>query len=343
MSMKPVQTSPPHTDAGGVLLSVCLAALVLPLSFSGGAVATPVIGRALGGSPIALTWITNAFMLSFGSCLMAGGSLADRFGASAFSSWAWHLSQRSRSCLVCRLRCRYSISSEPRQGIAAAAALSGGSAALAQEFEGHARTKAFSLLGTTFGVGLAFGPILAGVLIEVFGWRSVFLSAAVIGVMALIFGVRRMRESRDPDAVSLDWLGTLAFTGALSLFTFAVIQGPESGWTSRLIISLFAGAADVARRFHHRGDPQQASDARPVAVPLSPFRRRSDPAGGDLLLLRRLAGPPAVALHRGRWIRGIRRRIADGGVVGALAGGSFSCRHADAVVFPGRFCQASAS
>src|SRR6201991_4443012 len=63
-----------------ILAAICLAALVLPLSFSGDAVAPPAISRDLGGSPVALTWITNAFMLSFGSLLMAAGTLADQFG-----------------------------------------------------------------------------------------------------------------------------------------------------------------------------------------------------------------------------------------------------------------------
>lgn len=63
-----------------VLAAACLAALVLPLSFSGGAVATPAIGRDLGGSATSLTWITNAFILTFGSLLMAAG---DRAHASA--------------------------------------------------------------------------------------------------------------------------------------------------------------------------------------------------------------------------------------------------------------------
>ena len=67
-------------DGLWVLFAVCLAALMLPLSFSGGAIATPAIGRALGGSAASLTWITNAFMLTFGSLLMAAGALADRFG-----------------------------------------------------------------------------------------------------------------------------------------------------------------------------------------------------------------------------------------------------------------------
>ncbi len=59
-----------------VLFAICLAALILPLSFIGGAIATPAIGRDLGGSPAELAWITNAFMLSFGSLLMAAGALA---------------------------------------------------------------------------------------------------------------------------------------------------------------------------------------------------------------------------------------------------------------------------
>ncbi len=50
-----------------MLAAVCLAALILPLSFTGGAMATVAIGRDLGGSALALSWITNAFMLSFGS------------------------------------------------------------------------------------------------------------------------------------------------------------------------------------------------------------------------------------------------------------------------------------
>ncbi|NIF13936.1 MFS transporter, partial [Burkholderia sp. Ax-1735] len=63
-----------------VLAAVCMAAVALPLSFSGGAVATPAIGRDLHGGTVAMNWITNAFMLAFGSFLMAAGALADQFG-----------------------------------------------------------------------------------------------------------------------------------------------------------------------------------------------------------------------------------------------------------------------
>ena len=183
-----------------VLCAVLLAAFSMPLSFTGPAVATPAIGDALAGSPIALKWITNAFMLAFGSTLMAAGALADMFGRKrvfilgviGFSLTSLALSFAPNLLVLDVLRAL--------QGIAGSAAFAGGAAALAQVFEGPARTRAFSLLGTTFGAGLAFGPLLSGYLIEKLGWRSVFLTVTVITICAFIVGSRWMQESRDPDA-----------------------------------------------------------------------------------------------------------------------------------------------
>ncbi|MFM0341692.1 MFS transporter [Paraburkholderia fungorum] len=226
-----------------ILAAVCLSALVLPLAFSGGAVATPAIGRDLGGTPAMLTWVTNAFMLSFGSLLMAAGALADQFGRKrlfvlglgGFIITSFVMSFAPSTLWLDILR--------GVQGIAAAASLASGGASLAQEFDGHARTRAFSMLGTSFGIGLAFGPLMAGALIENFGWRSIFLVIALIGVIAFIFGVPRMRETRDPGATGLDYPGTITFTSTLGLFTFGVIQAPESGWGSPLVVTLLVLSA----------------------------------------------------------------------------------------------------
>ncbi len=225
-----------------VIVAVCLAALILPLSFSGAAVATPAMGRDLGGSAVALTWITNAFMLTFGGLLMTSGALADQYGrkrvftigVGLFVAFSLALSFAPSILIIDLLRAG--------QGVGAAAALAGGSAAMAQEFEGQARIRAFSMLGTTFGIGLAFGPIVAGFLIENFGWRSVFITSTAIGALALLFGVPRMHESRDPNAMGLDWPGVVTFTATLSLLTFGIIQAPESGWSSPLVIGILAGA-----------------------------------------------------------------------------------------------------
>ncbi|WP_175761664.1 MFS transporter [Burkholderia anthina] len=232
-----------------VLAAVCMAAVALPLSFSGGAVATPAIGRDLHGGPVAMNWITNAFMLAFGSFLMATGALADQFGrkrvfaigVGGFTLMSVALAFAPSMLAVDLLRAA--------QGLAAAAALAGGTAALAQEFDGAARTRAFSLLGTTFGIGLAFGPVLAGCLIAHYGWRAIFVTGAVAGALSLGVGLPRMHESRDPHATGLDWPGTAAFTAALTSFTFGVIEAPARGWADPLVVALLAGAALGAAAF----------------------------------------------------------------------------------------------
>ncbi|PQV54868.1 MFS transporter [Paraburkholderia sp. BL21I4N1] len=247
-----MKTATSHGEAGAqplILAAVCLSALVLPLAFSGGAVATPAIGRDLGGSAGALTWITNAFMLSFGSLLMAAGALADQFGrkrlfAAGLGGFIVASLALSLAPSVAWLDALRAL-----QGVAAAASLASGSAALAQEFDGHARTRAFSLLGTSFGLGLAFGPLMAGALITHFGWRAIFVTIAAIGALAFVFGVPRMRETRDPAATGLDWPGTLSFTATLGLFTVAVIQAPQAGWSSVLVIGLLAGSAAMLAVF----------------------------------------------------------------------------------------------
>ena len=59
-------------------LAILLAALLLPLSFTGGVVTTPAISQALHGGPLSLAWLTNGFMLTFGSGLLAAGVAADK-------------------------------------------------------------------------------------------------------------------------------------------------------------------------------------------------------------------------------------------------------------------------
>jgi MFS family permease len=135
------------------LLAVCLAALALPLSFSAGAVAVPALARSAAASPTALAWVTNAFMLTFGSLLLAAGGLADRYGRRLFLlGTAGFTTATAVVCLAPTLL--WLDLARGLQGVAAAAALASGTAALAQAWQGPARARVFALLGT-FGAGLA--------------------------------------------------------------------------------------------------------------------------------------------------------------------------------------------
>ncbi|MGE6783937.1 MFS transporter [Ensifer adhaerens] len=226
-----------------VLLAVCCAAAAMPLTFTGPAVALPAISRSLGADPVALNWVTNAFMLTFGSSLMAAGALADSYGRkriflgglTAFLLFSAGLAFARDILWFDILRAL--------QGIGAAAAFSGGMASLAQEFEESERLRAFSLVGASFGVGLAFGPIASGLMVEAFGWPAIFVLVVVFAALSLVLGAIFLRETRDPDAGGLDWKGAASFTGALTSLTFGILQAPENGWGDPLVVVMFVVSA----------------------------------------------------------------------------------------------------
>ncbi|NWB96833.1 MFS transporter [Pseudomonas gingeri] len=225
-----------------VLFAVCAAGLILPLEYTGPAMALAAIGADLGGDAIALAWVVNAFALSFGSAIMAAGTLADLYGRKRM--FCWGIGSFTVLSIIVSFAQDVVFLDLMRgaQGIAAALTMAGGSATLAQEFEGHARTKAYGLLGTAFGLGLAFGPVISGALVEYFHWRAIFGLGAVFGALAWIIAAPRMIESRDPEARHLDWGGVITFSAMLLFLTFGIMQVPQHGWASVTVIVLLAVA-----------------------------------------------------------------------------------------------------
>ncbi|HEV7320590.1 MAG TPA: MFS transporter [Ensifer sp.] len=225
-----------------VLVSVCCASATMPLTFTGPAVALPAISRSLGADPVALNWVTNAFMLTFGSSLMATGAVADSFGRKRVFLGGLATFLLFSAALAFAGNIVWFDVLRALQGIGAAAAFSGGMASLAQEFEENERLRAFSLVGASFGVGLAFGPIASGLMVEAFGWPAIFVLVVLLAGLALALGAVFLRETRDPDASGLDWKGAASFTAALTALTFGILQAPESGWSHPIVIAMLVAS-----------------------------------------------------------------------------------------------------
>lgn len=232
-----------------LLLAASLTAVLIPLCFTGPAVVLPAIAHELGGSAVALNWIVNGYVLAYGAAMMAAGSLADVYGRKRI--WLVGLALFCATTLAIPLAPSVVAIDGLRllQGAGGSAAFAAAMAALAQEFDGPIRTRVFSLLGTTFGVGLAFGPLLAGWLTDGPGWRWVFLVPAVCALASVPVVVYFCRETRDPQARGLDWPGALSFTAALSLFTYGLLLAPEQGWSSVAVIVTLAASAVLLAAF----------------------------------------------------------------------------------------------
>ncbi|WP_258953343.1 MFS transporter [Lentzea californiensis] len=224
-----------------VLVAVLLSSLSLPITLTGASVALPGIAADLDAGLPAVQWVVNGYIACFASFMLAAGSMADMVGrrrvfATGVSVFAAGgvLSALSWNVLVLDVL-------RALAGVGAAAAAASSAALLASAFTGRARIRAFSYFGTALGVGLAFGPTAAGLLVDGFGWQAVFAGPALVCVVVLCL-VPMLPESAEPGSRKVDWAGTATFTLALLLLIAGFVQGPAWGWSSPAVLVAFAGS-----------------------------------------------------------------------------------------------------
>lgn len=221
-----------------VLASICASGILIPIVFSGPAIALPDIARHLPGDVFTLSWIVNAYNVAFGSLVMAGGALADQVGRRRCFLFGLVLFLLTSLLIVFTPSLTILIALRAIEGLGGALTLTAGASLITQAFEGHARTRAFSLLGTSFGIGLAFGPLTTGIIVSTWGWRALFLAIAIASLLILVVVFNNLEESRNPDARGVDLAGTITFTAALAVIIFSIVQGPHFGWGSGITVGL---------------------------------------------------------------------------------------------------------
>jgi EmrB/QacA subfamily drug resistance transporter len=133
-------------------------------------------------------------------------------------------------------------------GVAASCVMPPALSLLAVLFPPELRPKATGVWSAVGGLGLALGPVVGGVLVDVADWRWVFLVNVPFVLLAAPFGLRWLPESRRPGVPPLDIPGVALSTLALGGIVFALIEGVDAGWTSPavLVAAITGVAAGVA-------------------------------------------------------------------------------------------------
>jgi EmrB/QacA subfamily drug resistance transporter len=253
------------------LIAVSVATFMLLLDITVVNTALPSIQKDLSASFTDLQWVIDAYTLALAAVVLTAGSIADRVGRRAV--FAGGLAIFSLASLAAGLApdATFLNISRAVQGIGGAAMFAVSLALVAQEFAaGRERATAMGIYGATIGMAVAVGPLVGGAVTDAFGWRWVFFLNIPIGIAALAVTFARLRESRDPNATRVDWLGLVSFSTSLLLLVLALLRGNAEGWGSPLIVGLLAGAGVMLTAF--------AVIERRVAEPMLPlglFRRRA--------------------------------------------------------------------
>ncbi|MGI5346715.1 MFS transporter [Streptomyces sp. CA-250714] len=232
---------------GWTLALLAFAQLIISIDYNIVYVALPEIGAALGFSIGSLQWVVSGYAVTFGGFLLLGGRASDLFGPRRV--FILGLSLYAVSSLVGGLAENpwVLIAARAAQGIGGAFLFPATLTLVGTSFaEGRERNRAFAVWGTAGGSGMILGSLLGGVLTDAFGWAAVFYVNVPLAALAalLAFPLLARDTVRHDAGRRFDAAGALTATAGTTLVVFALVQGPESGWTATPVAP--AAAAGIA-------------------------------------------------------------------------------------------------
>ena len=252
-SLSQPQTPPLYTPRAKSLALVLLAMtqFVIVIDASIVNVALPSIGAHLHFARVDLSWVVNAYVLTFGGFLLLGGRMADLLGRRrmfmlglvvfSLASFAGGTAQSEGWLIAARAV----------QGLGAAIVSPAALSIITVTFaEGAERNRALGIWGAVAGAGGAAGVLLGGILTSGLSWRWVLFVNVPIGLAAALLAPRTLRESRAEDGTTtFDLPGAVTVTAGLSLLVYAVVDTVNSGWGSTATLLRLAGAAVLLTAF----------------------------------------------------------------------------------------------
>jgi EmrB/QacA subfamily drug resistance transporter len=263
MNVATLPTHPPELSRRRRLLILalcCSSMVVVVMDISIVNVALPAIGRDLHASLSGLQWTIDAYTLVLASFLVMAGSTADRIGRRRVFQVG--LAAFGLGSLLCSLApsIGWLIAARALQAVGGTMLNPVAMAIIATTFADRAeRARAIGVFGAVSGLALGLGPVLGGALVEGIGWRSIFWVNVPVVAAAIVCAAVFVPESRAARARRFDPVGQTLVVLVLGGVVCAIIESGRLGWTSPVIVGLFAVAAvsvvGILRYEPRRADP----------------------------------------------------------------------------------------
>jgi len=241
-----------------VIVIAILASFVAFLDGSVVNVALPAISRELGGGLLIQQWVSDAYLITLGTLILAAGSLSDIFGRRRILTVGLY------GFLITSLLCaiapsgEFLIISRALQGISGALLIPSSLALIISVFSGPAQSKAIGTWTAWTGIAFIIGPLVGGLMVDLLSWRLVF----AINIIPILIALFLLRSLHLNDEVStrkrVDFVGIVLGATALGGIVYALIEQANYGFSSPLIYGTFlAGLIALAAFIWHEGRTKQ--------------------------------------------------------------------------------------
>lgn len=244
----------------GILATCALNNFLIFGTFSALNVAIPAMSRDLDGGVAAASWVLLGFLLANSSTTIMFAKLSDEWGRRWFYFGGILVFTLASLACVFVTNDAALIGLRILQGLASACSMSTSSAVISDVFPPSRLPMALGVFMAMAGVSTLVGPIVGGVLIDQFGWRSIFWMGVVLGVGAVGVGWDALKNVHAPPIgrFSFDLAGTLTSTGGIAALILSVQlfsdQGTDWRWVAGTVLVaavLLITFAGVERRSSH--------------------------------------------------------------------------------------------
>ncbi|KWF88873.1 DHA2 family efflux MFS transporter permease subunit [Burkholderia cepacia] len=254
------------------LIVLCLGVLMIVLDSTIVNVALPSISTDLHFTETALVWVVNAYLLTFGGCLLLGGRLGDLYGQRRmFLAGLVVFTLASLACGLAQSQTML-IAARAVQGLGGAVVSAVSLSLIMNLFtEPGERARAMGVYGFVCAGGGSIGVLLGGLLTSSLSWHWIFLVNLPIGIAVYAMCVALLPRLRAPAGTArLDVAGAVTVTASLMLAVYGIVGGNEAGWLSTQTVVLIGAAVALLALFI----AIEARAAHPL-MPLTLFAARN--------------------------------------------------------------------
>jgi EmrB/QacA subfamily drug resistance transporter len=229
-----------ETEKKLAILGIALPLMAVGMNFSIVNMAMATLQTHFSASISELQWLLNITGIFVSVWMVTMGKLADVYGRRRIYLIG--------SLLVCTAsliaglapKLGWIIAAQALEGIAAAIVIPISQALLSHLYPEEKRAQAIGIWATLACTSLGLGPVVGGILIEIIGWRSIFLINVPCALLALYPIFRCVRESKNPQAnKKISFQGVFFLILTIASLVIAIMQAPEWGWNVLWLILFF--------------------------------------------------------------------------------------------------------